>query len=971
MPLVPHKYMPGEMADEELRRTFAARENTLDYLANALRDQTESKTLTSFLITGSRGAGKTTIILMLRLRILEDEYLNTAWLPVRFPEELPAITSLRDLLAAALHVMAEEGISGAGEWYEKVEAETDDEQSQELAISGLRRISKIHDKRLILFVENLDLVFDRGLDSQTQGTLRRLLMDSPFMMIIGTAVRVFPQLRTYDEAFFNYFCPVPLDRLDDQEVRDILISRAEYDGKEDIAETYRRNQGKIKAISRLAGGNPRLILMLYEVLSESDISSTVDTLRSLIDELTPLHKDILEHQFSDQQSKILDAILKCGGTATPTNIAKSTRLTLNKVTTQLARLKEMQIVEVHGGGKGRPAYYSVPDQLFCTWYQMRYLRKHRRRIELFVEVLRTWYDEEERLRFLKELAQKATGTQGKMAREVAVALEHFAASLKTTSCHPEAQELVVRTWIHTGLISEAAFSLAEDRDLRTSNRQQYEAAAYGELVQWARQNDDLETEIHALKSALEHDQNNLSIVFDLGVALGTSGDHATALQHFDRVISSQTEDARIRSRALINRGVAKSEQGNIAGAIADYSTVVNDAKAPDEQKAEALFNRGVTKGIHSDRDGAIADYTAVVEIKGASVDQVAMSIFNRGVIKFDQGDIEGAIADYTTVAEMKGAPDEQIIKSISNRGVIYGRQGDTDGAIRDCTTVIDMPHVPKEILAKAYFNRGVARFMKGDINGAIADYTAVETMQNIPVEQLTEALYNRGVAKMMLGNMDSSIQDFSAAIKTPGATSELIARSSLNRGVIYTVRNEADLAIADFTKAAEADGIPVEIKTEAFIIRGLTRGKQGDNSGAISDGLNALSMTNINMDQRSRAMAIAIGGVCVAHDERKMNRVMHTVIDALRELPQTEQSSAVSNLLQRLALRSMTPYWPRVLRELAKNLGPDTVQRLEVFKPVADILETGDMSKLDPLPPEQRGFVREVLNKFEDAEDSD
>jgi hypothetical protein len=395
MALVAHKYMPQEMSDEELRATFAAREHTLDYLVESFRRQCDAKTFTSYLITGPRGSGKTTLVLMLCLRIREDERLARAWLPVRFPEELPGITSLRDLLAETLHVMAEDGVPGAAEWHERVAAEMDDELSRELAIDGLREIARREGRRLVLFVENLDLVFDRGLDERSQRTLRRLLMDAPFMMVVGTAVKMFEALRVYDEAFFNYFCPVPLERLDDDQVGAVLFRRAEYDGNREFPAQYERHKGRIKAISRLTGGNPRMVLMLYEAIAHGNLASTVDTLRALVDELTPLLKDVLGHQFSDQQSKILDALMRSGGTATPSQIARAARLSLNTVTTQLPRLKSMQAVELRGGGKGRAAYYTVPDQLFLTWYQMRYLRKHRRRIELFVEVLRVWFEEEE------------------------------------------------------------------------------------------------------------------------------------------------------------------------------------------------------------------------------------------------------------------------------------------------------------------------------------------------------------------------------------------------------------------------------------------------------------------------------------------------------------------------------------------------------------------------------------------------
>ena len=57
--------------------------------------------------------------------------------------------------------------------------------------------------------------------------------------------------------------------------------------------------------------------------------------------------------------------------------------------------------------------------------------------------------------------------------------------------------------------------------------------------------------------------------------------------------------------------------------------------------------------------------------------------------------------------------------------------------------------------------------------------------------------------------------------------------------------------------------------------------------------------------------------------------------------------------------------WPRVARSLSKTQPPEVSERLEFFRPVAEILQSGDLSRLDPLPPEQREFVQEVLQKFD------
>ena len=99
MSLVIHKYMPEDMSEAELEGTFAAREHTLDYLVQALRDQIGSASPSSFLISGPRGAGKSTLLRMVRLRIRQDPELAAAWLPIPFPENQYHVASLRDLLA--------------------------------------------------------------------------------------------------------------------------------------------------------------------------------------------------------------------------------------------------------------------------------------------------------------------------------------------------------------------------------------------------------------------------------------------------------------------------------------------------------------------------------------------------------------------------------------------------------------------------------------------------------------------------------------------------------------------------------------------------------------------------------------------------------------------------------------------------------------------------------------------------------
>jgi tetratricopeptide (TPR) repeat protein/DNA-binding transcriptional ArsR family regulator/energy-coupling factor transporter ATP-binding protein EcfA2 len=868
--LVAHKYMPEQMPDAELRATFTAREHTLDFLVNALRDQIRSRTLTSYLITGPRGSGKTTLVLMFCLRIREDPELATAWLPVRFPEELPAITSLRDLFAAALAVMSEDGIDGARAWHERVEREPDERRSRDLAVTALRRIVEERGKRLILFIENFDQLFERT-STNEEAVLRRLLMADPFMLIVGTTVRQFEALRSYGRALFNYFCEVPLKRLDDDQVRALLISRADWDGRPDVVKRARAHQADIQAICRLTGGNPRLAVMLYEILGQGDMTSIVTTLRQLVDELTPLLKDVLDNQLTNQQRKIVDALMRSGGTATPRALAGATRLTLNTVTTQLQRLKEAELVEARGGGKGRPAHYFVPDQLFSTWYQMRYLRPGRRRVELFVEVLRTWFQAEERLRTVKSMVAAASGSAGGPLVAAAVVAEYYAASLAGTEHARVAFDLAVAARLKTGNLQEAAFALAELRDVRSGDRLSYEANAHAELARWAESQGDVATEIEALRAAMGKTPTNLEMRLRYAIALDKNGEHLLAVKRFDEILSAAT-DPRVKSSALVFRGMARKQQGDVSGsiddfsdaidlkgalresvvvaricrarlreqlgdtsgAIADYTAVVELQCAPTEEVAKARLRRGGARE-KDDRTGPIEDHTAVIELKSAARTEMAWALLRRGTATAEQAGAQDAIEDFTRVATLDGALPEQIAMALLLRGIARDAQGDQGGAIHDYTTLIEMTGAPARTVAGALINRGSIREQQGDPSGAIADYTAVMERGKAPADLTARALLRRGTMRAGRDDVLGALDDFTTVIGTEGVQPEELASAFYNRGVVQGRRGDAPKAVADCTAVVELPGAPLEDVAAALLNRGVMRGQLDDMPAAIDD----------------------------------------------------------------------------------------------------------------------------------------
>ena len=782
MSIVAHKYTPSEMSAHELESTFAARQHTVDYLLKSLRDQIRSSTLSSFVITGPRGAGKSTVIHMVALRIRQDAELSAAWIPVVFPEEQFNITSLRDLLATTLEVLVKDNVPAAQEWLEKVQAEPNEEQSEQLAVTGLREVTRLTRKRLVLFIENLDQLLEQNLDDQMKGTLRRLLMAEPFTMIIGSTVHVFDALKRYDEAFFNYFGQVPLSRLDAEQVSELLRKRAEFDKNERFLRELPKQQAKVRTLVHLTGGNPRFVLMLYELLSLRQVTTIVQHLRRLVDELTPLLKDEMEN-LPPQQRKVIHALMERGGTAQPTDLAGPTRLPLNAITTQLKRLKDAQIVEVLGGGKGKAANYTVPDKLFSIWYQMRYLNQNRRRIELFVEVLRVWFEEDERIETLRKLAQQRQEAAPQALRDCAMTAEYYAASLRGTLHERAAAELCVNQWVNT--------------DLREA------ALVYADLSSGG-------------KSQVQYDE--LTAQLNLSEWLCNRGDLGHAIDVLNEVVSKPGVSPDELTMALVNRGVARRRRGDPQGAMADYTTVIQLEGASKEAVARALFNRGATKGQLGDAQGAMADYTAVIQLEGAPKEQVAMALFNRGVTKRQVSNAQGAMADYTTVIQLEGAPKEEVVRALVNRGAEKSQLGDAQGAMADYTAVIQLEGAPKEAVARALVNCGVVKRQLGDTQGAMADCTAAIQLEGAPKEQVVRALVNRGATKGQLGDAQGAMADYSAVIQMEGVPKELVAMSLFNRGLARLERNQAANAMSDLLEVVDSGVTTKNLMSDAAAV---------------------------------------------------------------------------------------------------------------------------------------------------------
>jgi DNA-binding transcriptional ArsR family regulator len=391
-------YNPDQMPESEVKETFVAREQLLDDLVELIKGQPEGAGVQHAVIIAPRGMGKTTVLLMVKFAV-KDRGLVGQWQTVKFPEESYGIYDLADLWIQTLELIAAD--TGDAELRRvtndlKIEYPKNDEL-QEAAYAAIRYWRRKHSKRLLLLVENFDQILEQINDERDNARLRDVLMNDGTIMILGSATNFFKEARAYDQPLYNFFKIYNLADLKLAQMQELLRRRAKVDRITDFETKLKQNASRLRALKYFTGGNPRLVLMLYRVVSRSNVTEVRRALEKLLDEVTPYYKAKVE-MLPPQQRKILDHIARVSGQTsqgmTPKEIAEAVRLPQNQTSAQLKRLAELGYVRV-ANLRGRSSWYTLSEPLYAIWHQMRLGPGARERMKWLVVFLRLWYSVDE------------------------------------------------------------------------------------------------------------------------------------------------------------------------------------------------------------------------------------------------------------------------------------------------------------------------------------------------------------------------------------------------------------------------------------------------------------------------------------------------------------------------------------------------------------------------------------------------
>jgi tetratricopeptide (TPR) repeat protein/energy-coupling factor transporter ATP-binding protein EcfA2 len=389
------KYDPHQKTEREIKETFINGQKYLEDIIDDLGPKNKKLSNQSVIIVGQRGTGKSHFLRMAAIRINNDKTLNKYYLPVIFPEEMYKVGSLYHLLKDAIGrvfsvikkipVDQNNNIEPLENQFtescamrfqgSKIEQKNQRIEVENILFSLLIKISTFIGKKIVFLLENLQHLFGEKLSTDELKRLRGFLQENPdSLLIIGSAVTVFEAVDKYGEPFYNFFKFRRLTGLNKDEVQLFLKIEGRRRLNPDIDNKTKKFRGEIEIFRILTGGNPRLILFLYDILEENE-ELLIDDILKKIAELTPYFKSETE-KLTPPKQMVIDALCENVPAQTPSEIAGYLNESVGIVNENLKRLLQegwVKILETEKGEniKKSETFYAISDYFYRIWYQIR------------------------------------------------------------------------------------------------------------------------------------------------------------------------------------------------------------------------------------------------------------------------------------------------------------------------------------------------------------------------------------------------------------------------------------------------------------------------------------------------------------------------------------------------------------------------------------------------------------------------
>ena len=381
------KYNPGFLTDEQVIESFCVRTNEFESITESLRENTGNSNPHTIVI-GPRGSGKTHLLMRIAAEVRRNAVLN-AYFPIIFPEESYEVSTCGELWLECLHHLAQQAPSDERNNLElthnDLRNETNDQVLAERCIGALLDFADRHQKRLLLVVENLNMLFDDIGEPEVGWRLRKTLQTEPRIMLLASATSRFDEIDDSQRAMYDLFRVVSLCPLVTDECMNL------WQAVSGLPTTLQ----SIRPLEILTGGNPRLITIIATFGAGRSFQELMDNLLDLVDDHTEYFKSHLEH-LPPQERRVYLALARLWKPATTKEVADLARVNTNQCSALLKRLADRGAVTIEGGTPRRREYY-LTERLYNIYYLLRRGSGTQRVVEALIDFMVSWYSPDELL----------------------------------------------------------------------------------------------------------------------------------------------------------------------------------------------------------------------------------------------------------------------------------------------------------------------------------------------------------------------------------------------------------------------------------------------------------------------------------------------------------------------------------------------------------------------------------------------
>ena len=407
-------YRSGVTSTERLRHTSVAREHVLDNAIESVRGSMGRKSKRHLLFIGPRGIGKTHLLSRIEDTVQSDEALRTGVVVVRFPEESNRTLSFADFLIGLCEIL-KDAVKNEPLWadiFARVQTEEDNSKVVDTLVPAIRRQNRERNRTILVMLENLGELFTRQIrDKNDLASLRKFLMADNGCQLIATAPLHFDAITSVEQPFYDFFDIQILENLSFEETVDVIRLNLEWEGHQEILTNFQDLRPRLRALYQMTGGNPRLTVMLYEMIANESVTKVQDQFHLLLDRITPFYQGRLNDLAPGQR-----ALLECLASMrdqekTPAAIAAQMRMSQQETSSLLKRLTDAHYLRAseHPQDK-RSRLYAIREGFFDIWLAMNLSRGARKRLPFLLEFFELFYPsvedrEEKRLQLREKLIE--------------------------------------------------------------------------------------------------------------------------------------------------------------------------------------------------------------------------------------------------------------------------------------------------------------------------------------------------------------------------------------------------------------------------------------------------------------------------------------------------------------------------------------------------------------------------------------